>query len=57
MIRIINNTDLNVNRLLALYKLELDTVKHLNIESIVFDNCKLTVFGIDCILLELDETK
>jgi hypothetical protein len=56
MIRVINNTDLAVARLLVLYKPELDTVKHLNIESIVFDDCRMMVFGIDCILLEIDET-
>lgn len=50
-----NNTDLHVNRLLVLYKPELDTVKHLNIVSITFDTCSMTVFGEDCILLEVNE--
>lgn len=50
--RIINNTDLHVSRLLVLYSEELASVKHLNIESIVFDLERMTVFGIDCILLE-----
>lgn len=55
MIRIINNTDQNVARLLYLYKPELDTVKHLNIESIVFDSCRVLVWGVDELLLEVDE--
>lgn len=43
---IINNTDLAVSRLLVLYKTELDTVKTNNIESIVFDDCRM---GLVCL--------
>lgn len=50
-----NNTDQSIQRLLVLYKPELDTVKHLNIVSITFDSCRMMVFGEDCILLEVDE--
>ncbi len=52
MIRIINNTDQHIDRLLILYAKELGYVKGQNVECIVFDMERMTVFGIDCILLE-----
>lgn len=54
-IRIINNTDLDFRRLLLLWSKEINTVKSKGIECIVFDPCKLTVFGIDSLLLEVAE--
>ncbi len=55
--RVINNTDQSISRLLVLYNAELKLVKHLEIESIVFDSCKLTVWGVDRLILEVDENK
>ena len=52
MIRIINNTDQNFRRLLYLYEPEINKVKNKDIECIVFDPCKITIWGIDKILLE-----
>jgi hypothetical protein len=54
MIRIINNTDLSDERLLILYAKEIQSVKHKNIESIVFDPSRMVVFGIDCLILETE---
>ena len=36
-------------------KVRKKSVKHLNIESIAFDSCRMIVYGIDCILLEVDD--
>jgi hypothetical protein len=55
MKRIVNNTDLHINRLLILYGAELATIDKSKIKSIVFDSCRMLVFGIDCVLLEVDE--
>ena len=55
MIRIINNTDIDFRRLLKLYETDLNKVKGSNIESIVFDNCGMMVFGNDSLLLEVNE--
>jgi len=57
MIRIINNTDQNFRRLLSLYSKELNQVKNQDIECIVFDSCKITIYGIDKVLLEVDDNK
>lgn len=54
-IRIINNTDQCVERLLSLYAPELALVKHRNIECIVFDSCRLVVWGVDELILELND--
>lgn len=53
MIRIINNTDQYIERLLVLYAPELKAIKGQPVESIVFDNSKMTVWGIDHIILEI----
>jgi hypothetical protein len=53
MIRIINNTDIDFRRLLALYSKELSSLK--NIECIVFEPNKIVVWGIDELLLEIVE--
>jgi hypothetical protein len=53
MIRIINNTDQDFRRLLVLYSKEIDSVKSQGIECIVFNSCSVSIFGIDCLLLEV----
>jgi hypothetical protein len=53
--RIINNTDLAIERLLVLYAKELRTVRFKAVESVVFDSCRMTVYGIDCVLLEIND--
>jgi hypothetical protein len=53
MIRIINNTDIDFRRLLVLYSKELALVKGLGIECIVFHSNRMTVFGIDKLILEV----
>lgn len=54
--RIINNTSISLPRLLTLYKAEIDSIhKPEVIESIVFDSCKITIWGVDKILLEKED--
>lgn len=55
MIRIINNTDLAFTRLMVLYSKEINSVSAGSIESIVFDPCKITIWGVDKILLEKED--
>lgn len=55
MIRIINNTDQNFRRLLYLYEPEINKVKNNEIECIVFEPCKITIWGIDKLLLEHED--
>ena len=53
MIRIINNTDIDFRRLLVLYSKEINSVKSQGIECIVFNSCSVSIFGLDCLLLEV----
>jgi hypothetical protein len=55
MIRIINNTDIAVSRLLVLYAKEIASVNKLSIESIVFNPMRIAIYGIDSILLEKND--
>lgn len=54
MIRIINNTDIADSRMLVLYSKDIASVNSSLIECIVFESCKMTIFGINCILLETE---
>lgn len=54
MIRIMNNTDISIDRLLVLYAKEIQSVRHKNIECIVFDPSRIMIFGVDCLLLEAE---
>jgi hypothetical protein len=52
MVRIMNNTDIAFTRLMVLYAKEISSVPVGAIESIVFDHCKITIWGVNKILLE-----
>ena len=52
--RVINNTDLSIHRLLVLYAKEIQSVRSKNIECIVFDPSRITIWGVDCLILETE---
>jgi hypothetical protein len=53
---IINNTDLNVWRLLKLYEAELDTIKSDKIGVIIFSTCRCIVYDQDSkLMLDVNE--
>lgn len=53
--RIINNTDQSIYRLLVLFEVELRRVRELDIECIVFDPCRMLVWGVDKLLLDIND--
>lgn len=52
MIRIINNTNEDTNALMIQYCVEIKYALQYNPECIVFNEGRIEIFGIDCLIVE-----